>query len=424
MMTSVRPEEGFTATTDTLLEIKNLSVDYYAASGTVHALTEVSITLERGQILGLAGESGSGKSTLAYAITRLLHPPAVITSGEVLYYPRTKNQDTPQRASTRVPTQPSTTSAPTGANSSRSRKQPGRDTSGHLGQISSGAITAPVDIFQLTPAQLRAFRWSELAIVFQSAMNALNPVLNIGAQITDVLRTHRPSMGADSRRTLALELLRRVGIAPDRIRSYPHELSGGMRQRAIIAIALALSPELIIMDEPTTALDVVVQREILDLIRALCREFGMTMIFITHDLSLLLEIADKIAIMYAGRIVETATNRELLRQPRHPYSYGLLNSFPSLHGPSRKMTGIPGFPPDLRAVPPGCAFHPHCPMAFRVCNKIIPMLGASTPETTEQLVACHLYDPRFNSSGIPTNADFAAKYETNYGAITGKRYRQ
>ncbi len=424
MMTSVRPEEGFTATTDTLLEIKNLSVDYYAASGTVHALTEVSITLERGQILGLAGESGSGKSTLAYAITRLLHPPAVITSGEVLYYPRTKNQDTPQRASTRVPTQPSTTSAPTGANSSRSRKQPGRDTSGHLGQISSGAITAPVDIFQLTPAQLRAFRWSELAIVFQSAMNALNPVLNIGAQITDVLRTHRPSMGADSRRQLALELLRRVGIAPDRIRSYPHELSGGMRQRAIIAIALALSPELIIMDEPTTALDVVVQREILDLIRALCREFGMTMIFITHDLSLLLEIADKIAIMYAGRIVETATNRELLRQPRHPYSYGLLNSFPSLHGPSRKMTGIPGFPPDLRAVPPGCAFHPRCPMAFGVCNTIIPMLGASTPETPEQLVACHLYDPRFNSNEIPTNEDFAAKYETNYGAITGKRYRQ
>ena len=378
-MTSVRPGEDPTATTSKLLEINTISVDYYAASGTVHALNDVSIRLERGQILGLAGESGSGKSTLAYAITRLLHPPAVITGGEVLYYPRTKNQ---------------------------------------------GDSMEPVDILQLTTAQLRTFRWSELAIVFQSAMNALNPVLTIGAQITDVLRTHRPSMGADSRRQRAIELLRLVGIAPDRIRSYPHELSGGMRQRAIIAIALALSPELIIMDEPTTALDVVVQREILELVRALCREFGMALIFITHDLSLLLEIADEIAIMYAGRVVETATNRELLRQPRHPYSYGLLNSFPTLHGPRRKMTGIPGFPPDLRAVPPGCAFHPRCPMAFEACSTNIPMLRASTPETPAQPVACHLYDPRFNSGEIPTNEDFAAKYEATYEAMTGKRREQ
>jgi peptide/nickel transport system ATP-binding protein len=383
-MTSVRPGEDPTATTRKLLEINTISVDYYAASGTVHALNDVSIRLERGQILGLAGESGSGKSTLAYAITRLLHPPAVITGGEVLYYPRTKNQ----------------------------------------GQNSPGDSMEPVDILQLTTAQLRTFRWSELAIVFQSAMNALNPVLTIGAQITDVLRTHRPSMGADSRRQRAIELLRLVGIAPDRIRSYPHELSGGMRQRAIIAIALALSPELIIMDEPTTALDVVVQREILELVRALCREFGMALIFITHDLSLLLEIADEIAIMYAGRVVETATNRELLRQPRHPYSYGLLNSFPTLHGPRRKMTGIPGFPPDLRAVPPGCAFHPRCPMAFEACSTNIPMLRASTPETPAQLVACHLYDPRFNSGEIPTNEDFAAKYEATYEAMTGKRREQ
>jgi peptide/nickel transport system ATP-binding protein len=380
-MTSVRPGEDPTATTSKLLEINTISVDYYAASGTVHALNDVSIRLERGQILGLAGESGSGKSTLAYAITRLLHPPAVITGGEVLYYPRTKNQ----------------------------------------GQNSPGDSMEPVDILQLTTAQLRTFRWSELAIVFQSAMNALNPVLTIGAQITDVLRTHRPSMGADSRRQRAIELLRLVGIAPDRIRSYPHELSGGMRQRAIIAIALALSPELIIMDEPTTALDVVVQREILELVRALCREFGMALIFITHDLSLLLEIADEIAIMYAGRVVETATNRELLRQPRHPYSYGLLNSFPTLHGPRRKMTGIPGFPPDLRAVPPGCAFHPRCPMAFEACSTNIPMLRASTPETPAQRVACHLYDPRFNSGEIPTNEDFAAKYEANFEAMIGKR---
>lgn len=389
MMSNEFVETSSNANGKRLLDIRNLSVDYYAASGTVHALTDVSITLERGQILGLAGESGSGKSTLAYAVTRLLHPPAVITGGEVLYYPR-----------------------------SDIRQQRGKSVGAEESRTSTDG---PIDILQLSPAQLRTFRWSELAIVFQSAMNALNPVLTIGAQITDVLHTHRPSMGADSRRQRAIELLRLVGIAPDRIRSYPHELSGGMRQRAIIAIALALAPELIIMDEPTTALDVVVQREILELVRALCREFGMALIFITHDLSLLLEIADEIAIMYAGRIVEAATNHELLRQPRHPYSYGLLNSFPSLHGPRRKMTGIPGSPPDLRAVPPGCAFHPRCPMAFEVCSRSIPMLRASTPETPEQLVACHLYDRRFNSGEIPTNEDFAAKYEANYEAMLGKR---
>lgn len=363
-MTEMYVETAVVAATQRLLEIKHLSVDYYAASGTVHALDDVSLTLERGQILGLAGESGSGKSTLAYAITRLLRPPAAITGGEVLYYP-------------------------------------------HVG-------TESLDILQFTPAQLRRFRWRELAIVFQSAMNALNPVLTIGAQIIDVLRTHQPKMGSDTRRKRAIELLRLVGIASDRIRSYPHELSGGMRQRAIIAIALALSPELIIMDEPTTALDVVVQREILLEIMALRERLSFSVIFITHDLSLLLEIADKVAIMYAGRIVEMATNRELLEQPRHPYSYGLLNSFPTIHGARRRMTGIPGFPPDLRAVPAGCAFHPRCPFAWDTCHEVVPMLHPSTSETPGQEVACHLYDGRFNADGIPTNADFATKYEEYY----------
>jgi len=278
-----------------------------------------------------------------------------------------------------------------------------------------------VDILEFSPAELREFRWDELSIVFQSAMNALNPVLNIGTQITDVLRTHRPEMGADARHKRAIDLLRLVGIAPDRIKSYPHQLSGGMRQRAIIAIALALSPELIIMDEPTTALDVVVQREILREIMQLRHRLNFSVIFITHDLSLLLEIADKIAIMYAGRIVETATRTELHQQPRHPYSYGLLNSFPTLHGPRRRMTGIPGSPPDLRDIPPGCAFHPRCPFAFEPCNTVLPVLCTSTPETPGQQVACHLYDQRFNSEGLPTNADFAKKYESAYETGQGTR---
>ncbi|HLX57659.1 MAG TPA: ABC transporter ATP-binding protein [Ktedonobacteraceae bacterium] len=346
---------------NTLLEVKHLNVDYLASNGTVHAVTDVNFVLRRGEILGLAGESGSGKSTLAYAITRLLRPPAMITSGEILYYPR------------------------------------GDDDS--------------CDILQLNSRQLRSIRWNDLAIVFQSAMNALNPVMNVGAQIMDVLRAHRPEMGPDSRKKRAIELLQLVGIAPDRLRSYPHELSGGMRQRAIIAIALALSPEILIMDEPTTALDVVVQREILTEIIRLREQLGFAVIFITHDLSLLLELADNVAIMYAGRLVEQASSRDLHQHPRHPYSYGLLNSFPALHGPLRRMSGIHGSPPDLRAVPPGCAFHPRCPLVFSPCRTDLPLLRPPVQgEDNGRLVACHLYDPRYNAEP-PSTTDLARKYE-------------
>ena len=226
-----------------LLEVKHLNVDYLAASGTVRAVADVSFTLQRGQIFGLAGESGCGKSTLAYAITRLLRPPAQISGGEIIYHPRDG---------------------------------------------------APVDILTMTPAQLRGFRWNELSIVFQSAMNALNPVMTVGTQIMDVLEAHRPQMKRAQRKTCAEELLRLVGISADRLSSYPHEMSGGMRQRAIIAIALALEPELIIMDEPTTALDVVVQREILTEIMRLREQLNFSVIFITHDLSLLIEVSDEI----------------------------------------------------------------------------------------------------------------------------------
>jgi peptide/nickel transport system ATP-binding protein len=389
--------------TDKLLEIQNLNVDYYAANGTVHALTDVSIILKRGQILGIAGESGSGKSTLAYAITRLLRPPAAITGGRVLYFPGPNSSLLDDAVVAEL-----------------------RSGDGRKSTLSTPEDTSlqVVDILRLTPAQLRVFRWRELSIVFQSAMNALNPVLDVGTQIMDVLRTHRPDLGKDSRKARAIELLRLVGIAPDRIHSYPHELSGGMRQRAIIAIALALSPELIIMDEPTTALDVVVQREILAKIIALRNEFNFSVIFITHDLSLLLEMADEVAIMYAGRVVEKANCRELHSQPRHPYSYGLLNSFPTLHGPRRRMTGIPGFPPDLRAIPPGCAFHPRCPCAFEACSRNLPLLQQSTPETPAQLVACHLYNPALHTEGPPSNDEFAASYEASYEALQGARNQE
>jgi peptide/nickel transport system ATP-binding protein len=368
-----------------LLEIRNVSVDYHADNGTVHALTDVSLKLERGQILGLAGESGSGKSTLGYAITRLLKPPAEIVGGEVLYYPRAARHD---------------------------------------GGSSNGAappVTEPVDVFELTAGELRALRWRELAIVFQSAMNALNPVIDIGEQIMDVFRAHQPGMSRRQRHARAVELLRVVGISPDRLHSYPHELSGGMRQRAIIAIALALQPEVIIMDEPTTALDVVVQREILMEIIKLRQDLGFSVIFITHDLSLLLELADHVAIMYAGRVVELATRDELKQHARHPYSYGMLNSFPKIQGERRRMTGIPGSPPDLRAIPPGCSFNPRCPMVFAPCRSVLPLLRPATMQTPGQQVACHLYDPRFSSANPPTAAEMGARYEVAYAQAQGER---
>jgi peptide/nickel transport system ATP-binding protein len=343
-----------------VLEVRNLSIEYAAEPTDVQAVTDVSFTLRRGEILGLAGESGCGKSTLAYALTRLLSPVATVTQGEILFY----------------------------------RERDGG---------------APVDILALSPAQLQKFRWNELAIVFQSAMNSLNPVMTLGAQIDDTLRVHRPAMSRAERAARAESLLRQVGIAPDRLKSFPHELSGGMRQRAGIAIALALEPAVVIMDEPTTALDVVVQREILSEIMRLREALGFSVIFITHDLSLLLEFADTIAIMYAGRIVERGSSRALYARPRHPYSYGLIHAFPPLRGPRRRAVGIPGSPPDLRELPLGCAFSPRCPLAFDVCRVTLPRLhpAAGAPDVE---LACHRYDATYGHAE-PDSEGIAAAYE-------------
>ncbi|HEU4784191.1 MAG TPA: ABC transporter ATP-binding protein [Ktedonobacterales bacterium] len=356
-----------------ILDVSHLCVDYLSESGEVHAVSDVSLRLRRGEILGLAGESGSGKSTMAYAITRLLRPPAEISRGEVLYYGRESDHSETSMAA------------------------------------------EPIDILRLNPAELRAIRWSELAIVFQSAMNALNPTMTVGNQLLDVLATHRPEMPSSKRRERARELFEMVGIAAERLKSYPHELSGGMRQRATIAIALALSPKIIIMDEPTTALDVVVQREILTELLRLREQLDLSIIFITHDLSLLLEIADTIAIMYAGRVVEMTSARKLHHQPLHPYSFGMLHSFPSLHGERRLMTGIAGSPPDLRNVPTGCAFHPRCPLAFAPCTTVVPDLLRSPAGHVGQSVACHRYDPSHAAGMEPPTA---AEMEEGYSALS------
>ena len=350
------------ATADTVLEVRDLCIDYGVGAGAVRAVTDATLTLRRGEVLGLAGESGSGKSTLAYGLTRLLRAPGVISGGEVLFHNRPQLSAFGAEPNQVVP-----------------------------------AGTEIVDLLGADMAKLREIRWSQLAVVFQSAMHALNPVARIDAQLTDVLKAHRRQMSPTERRERAVELLRMVGISADRLRSYPHELSGGMRQRVMIAMALALEPQLVIMDEPTTALDVVTQREILEELMQLRERLGFAIIFITHDLSLLIELADSIAIMYAGRIVERAGADELFHSPRHPYSLGLLNSFPALHGDKVRMEGIPGSPPSLTALPGGCAFHPRCPYAMDRCRTDIPQLvppasDPGRPDGEPRVAACWLQD--------------------------------
>ena len=343
-----------------LLEVRGLSVEYGTGASAVRAVDGVDLVIHRGEVIGIAGESGSGKSTLAHAMTRLLRPPAVVAGGQVLYH----NHRSP------------------------------------------GPGPAPVaDVLTLTKAQLRHFRWEEVAVVFQSAMNALNPVIDVRSQLVDAMRAHQPAMTRQERSARAAGLLELVGVSTDRLRSFPHQLSGGMRQRVMIAMALALGPDLVIMDEPTTALDVVTQRQILEKLEELRLEFRFATVFITHDLSLLLDIADSIAIMYAGRIVEIGPAKRLHAEPAHPYSQGLINSFPPLTGPRRELTGIPGFPPDLRNLPPGCPFAPRCRHAMPVCvEKYPPVVAVSEPGEPRHLAACWLHAPHGDpaaASGAP-----------------------
>ncbi len=313
-----------------LLDVRDLRIEYLTSRGPVRAVDGVSFAVRPGEVMGLAGESGSGKSTIAHGVLRILRPPALITGGEMLF--------------------------------------------------------RGLDILGMSDAALEKFRWRSVSIVFQSAMNALNPVMRVRDQLLDVMEHHGlPRSNANERAARLFDL---VGIDLRRLDAYPHQLSGGMRQRAVIAIALALEPELLIMDEPTTALDVVVQKDILQQIDALREAMGFSILFITHDLSLLVEVSTQIAIMYAGEIVERAPARELFEHPRHPYTLGLMNSFPSISGPKLKLAGIPGSPPDLVSPPPGCRFHPRCPTAAEICSQAVPRVKDVAENHT---VACHLY---------------------------------
>jgi peptide/nickel transport system ATP-binding protein len=300
-----------------ILDVAGLSVDYVLDRGDVRAVDDVSFTLDHGEFLGIVGESGCGKSTLLFAVAQLLAPPAQVSAGSVTFR---------------------------GAN-----------------------------LVGLTDKQLSAVRWKDMSVVMQSAMNALNPVKSIGAQFRDALRAHgKPSK--QEIRTRSEEVLRMVGIDPVHLGSYPHQLSGGMRQRSMIAMAMLFTPDLVIMDEPTSALDVVAQRALMLQIKELQRQFGFAVIFVTHDMSLVSHYSDRLMVMYAGQIDELGRTRAVFDTPRHPYTKGLLEAFPSIRGTRTTLRGIPGNPPDLGSPPPGCRFNPRCQHAVETCFETVPDL--------------------------------------------------
>ena len=313
-----------------VLDIRDLCVDYVTARGAVRAVDNVSLELAKGEFLGIVGESGCGKSTLLFAIARLLSPPAEIASGSVRFKGR--------------------------------------------------------DMVTLGEKELRHIRWRDYAVVMQSAMNALNPVMTIGAQLKDAIEAHE-RMPAARMRERCQEVMRLVGIDPEHLGSYPHQLSGGMRQRAMIAMALVFTPELVIMDEPTSALDVVAQRSLMLQIKNLQRRIGFAAVFVTHDMSLVSHFSDRLAVMYAGQVVEIGATRVVFEDPKHPYTKGLMQSFPSISGPKLHLVGIAGSPPDLLRPPSGCRFHPRCPSVMPQCHTEEPPLYVRPND----LVKCHLY---------------------------------
>ncbi len=318
-----------------LLEVKNLKTYFYTYRGVVKAVDDVSFELEKGEVLGLVGESGCGKSTTAYSIIKLVPPPGKIVDGHIL--------------------------------------------------LSNGDGT--IDIVKLKDSEVRRkIRWKRISMIFQGAMNALNPVYTVGRQIIEAIVEHS-DMSKEEALERAKELLELVGLEPDMVKRYPHELSGGQKQRVFIAMALALNPDIVICDEPTTALDVVVQAQIINLLKRLQHELKMSMIFITHDLSVISAIADKVAVMYAGKIVERGSLKEVFSEPYHPYTQGLLKSVPKIKNPE-KIIWIPGLPPDLINPPKGCRFHPRCSRAMDICREKEPPIVSIGKN---RYVACWLY---------------------------------
>lgn len=318
--------------TDPLLSLRDLSIAYRVGNDDTIAVEGASFDVQPGSIVGLVGESGCGKTTLARSLTRVLASNARIAGGE--------------------------------------------------------AIFGGQDIMALSERAMNGLRWREIAFIPQSAMNSLDPVYTVGSQLSEVL-TRRGGMGRAEARKRAEELFEWVGIETNRLGDYPHQFSGGMRQRVAIALALALDPKLIIADEPVTALDVIVQRQILDQLRALKENLGISVILVTHDISVVAYVCDRVVVMYAGRVVESGPMAATLTAPAHPYTMGLRNAFPDLAGAAGELTPIEGAPPNLAAPPPGCRFAARCPFAQAVCTTEVPPL---TSYDGDHLAACHRLD--------------------------------
>ncbi len=345
-----------------ILEVKNLKTYFHTRAGSVKAVDNVSFKLEKGEVLGLAGESGCGKTTTCLSIMRMIPAPGEILEGELLYDKAFEVMDDPDSVQSRFKNRISRKN-----NSERERTR---------------------NLLELREHEMRRIRGNHIAMVFQGAMNALNPVHRVGNQILEAIKIHDPEIEKEEAWDRVIDMLETVGIDSTRARDYPHQLSGGMKQRALIAMALVNNPDVVIADEPVTALDVIVQSQVLKATKKLQKEFDLSMIMITHDLSVIAEVCETLAIMYAGKLVEYGNLRTLFKEPFHPYTQALISAFPSIIGPKKELYDIGGTPPDLRNPPTGCRFHPRCPKVMPICSKEIPI----NTSIKEGFVACWLYE--------------------------------
>jgi oligopeptide/dipeptide ABC transporter ATP-binding protein len=314
-----------------ILEIENLHVHFPIYIGTVRAVEDVTLEIKQGEVMGLVGESGCGKSTLGFSILRLLRPPGLIAGGQIRYHGD--------------------------------------------------------DIVKMNKQELLAIRGKRIAMIFQDPLTSLNPLFRVGDQFIETIQTHENGVSNKEAVERAAEMLKRLGIAPDRLYEYPHQMSGGMRQRIMIGIALVLNPDLLLADEPTTALDVIVEAQFLDLLNELRDQFNLTILLISHNIGVVAQMADRVTIMYGGRLAETGKAEALFADPRHPYTQGLLASIPNIKLDQPKLHSMPGAPPDLVDPPSGCVFHPRCPHVMDKCRGEIP------PSFNDQdhRTACWLY---------------------------------
>ncbi len=335
--------------THMLVEVKNLQVQFDVRDGIVKAIDGANFAIKRGQTLGIIGESGCGKSMTAKAIMNMVPRPGKIVGGEIIYH----------------------------------RRLGGNGVSEHIEQVSITKLDPDGD-------EIRKIRGGEIAMIFQEPMTSLNPVYTIGNQIMEAIILHQKLKKREAK-VQAIEMLRAVGIPlpEQRVNEYPHQLSGGMRQRAMIAMAMSCNPSLLIADEPTTALDVTIQAQVLELMNALRSEFQASIQFITHDLGVIAGMADDVVVMYLGRIVEASNVREVFHNPKHPYTQGLMHSIPSLAADKKRLEPIKGVVPDPFEVPPGCGFEPRCPQAMEICKTTMPDLKEVAPGHT---TACWLYE--------------------------------